>query len=254
MSLPPPDQVVAVIPAAGTGSRLGDSVSGSKEVAEVGGQPVIAYLLRRLRLAGIDQAVVVLREGKSDVQETLSGRDDIGVDLSYLIVEETPSELHSVAAALQPVDGHQVALGDPDILFQPRDAFAALLARQHATGADLVLGLFTTDHPERVDMVALDDRGRPVDIVIKQPDRGLDYSWCMAVWAPRFGEHLTDFVASVQLDREPSVGDVVQAGIENGLNIEGVIFGEGHYLDVGTPEDLATAWTMKWPRAEARGH
>ena len=235
-----PNSPVAVIPAAGIGSRLAGSVPGSKEVADVGGEPVIAHVLRRLARSSVAEAVVVLRVGKEDIPAALAAYDD--VDLTYIVVDDSPSELHSVAAGVRSAEGRVVALAYPDILFQPYDAFSSLLERLDATDADMVLGLFPTARPERVDMVALDARGRPTEVVIKQPDRGLRYSWSIAVWTPRFSGFLSDFLAGVDpMASEPSVGDVVQAAIDEPLAADAVVFGEGYYLDVGTPDDLQEA-------------
>jgi len=41
--------------------------------------------------------------------------------------------------------------------------------------------------------------------------------------------------------RELFVGNVIQAAIENNLNVEGVVFPHDSYLDIGTPEDLVDA-------------
>jgi dTDP-glucose pyrophosphorylase len=41
--------------------------------------------------------------------------------------------------------------------------------------------------------------------------------------------------------RELFVGDVVQAAIDSGMRTEMVLFAEGHYLDVGIPENLVQA-------------
>jgi len=247
----PAERVVAVIPAAGRARRLGDSVPGSKEVADVGGEPVCVHLLRRLAVAGVSQAIVVLGDGKWDVPETLLGYRSLGVDLAYVVIGNSPSELHSVAAGLPFANERLVALGYPDILLEPRDAFSALLDCQSRTNADLVLGVFPTDRPEKVDMVVLDSDLRPVEVVIKQPDRGLRYSWSIAVWTSRFSSYLVNFLAEVEegraddpsglAPREPSVGDVVQAALDEDLAVEAVVFDQGGYLDVGTPDDLAEA-------------
>ena len=235
-----PKSPVAVIPAAGIGSRLADSVPGSKEVADVGGEPVIAHVLRRLARASLTEVVVVLRVGKEDIPAALAGYDD--VDLTYIVVDDSPSELHSVAAGVRSAEGRVIALAYADILFQPHDAFSSLLERLEAPHADVVLGLFPTARPERVDMVALDARGRPTEVVIKQPDRGLRYSWSIAGWTLRFSGFLSDFLNGVDpRASEPSVGDVVQAAIDEPLAIDAVVFGEGYYLDVGTPDDLQEA-------------
>ena len=37
------------------------------------------------------------------------------------------------------------------------------------------------------------------------------------------------------------VGDVVQAAVDNSLLVESVIFSDGAFLDIGTPDDLVKA-------------
>jgi glucose-1-phosphate thymidylyltransferase len=34
------------------------------------------------------------------------------------------------------------------------------------------------------------------------------------------------------------VGDVIQAAITSGIKVDTIIFRDGNYLDIGTPEDL----------------
>ncbi len=136
----------------------------------------------------------------------------------------------------------RVALGFPDILFEPRDAYRRLAARHEESGADAVLGLFPTDRSEKTDMVELDGR-RVRRLVIKQPGSGLDYTWSIAVWSPRMSRFLHRFVArhGRRSGEEVYVGDVIRSAIDEGLVVEGVTFPAGSYLDVGTPEDLERA-------------
>ena len=172
---------VGLIPAAGFARRLGSGVSASKEVLPVGGVPVCVHLLRQLRRARVDQVVVVVRTGKWDVLEQLAPHAaDLGLAVAYVVVDETPSAVHTLTAALPFVGDRPVALGFPDILLQPTRAFADVTERLCTTGADAVLGLFPTDRCEKTDMVALDEHGVPTELVIKQADRGLRYTWSMA--------------------------------------------------------------------------
>lgn len=237
-------RVTGIIPAAGFARRLGDAISGSKEVVPVAGRPAAAHLMERLALGGVDRAVVALRRGKWDVVETLRPAHLHGVELAYVIVDETPSVVHSLAPALRLTSGDLIALAFPDVIFEPRDALAQMLQARASSGADVVLGLFPTDAPERVDMVRLDEAGRPIEIVIKQPDCGLRHSWTIAVWTPHFSEYLLR-----HLDHDPAagptgelqVGEIVQTAIADGVEVAAVAFDDGHYLDIGTPDDLARA-------------
>jgi glucose-1-phosphate thymidylyltransferase len=78
------------------------------------------------------------------------------------------------------------------------------------------------------------------DLVIKQPSRGLRYTWSIACWRPRFTEVLAKAAAAAP-HADLHVGEVIRAAITRHLRVEGVAFDEGSYLDIGTPEDLLRA-------------
>ncbi len=233
------DAPVGLIPAAGFGRRLG-LASGSKEVVEVQGRPLISYLLERFARGGIDRAFLVTRPEKTDIAGTLGGGGGWGVELDYLYTGATRSAVETLDKAYDHVRRRNVALGYPDVIFRPVDAFAHLGEALGATGADVVLGLFPTAQPERSDMVVLDDAGNVVRFEIKQPDQGLRFTWSIAVWTPRFTEYLHAFVADPpDADTELYVGDVIQAAMADGLLVRAVPFPEGCSTDLGTPETPA---------------
>ncbi len=238
-----------IIPAAGTGSRLGP-LPHSKELVPVGADhvPVIQYLLDRCVAGGIERAQIITRPQKSDIAETL-GRGYRSVQLDYLETDATPSAVHTIAVALnntqaQHSDAPQPiwALGFPDILFEPHDAYRTLFA-ELGRGRDLVLGLFPTDRPDKTDMVEIDEAGRVLNIRIKQACIGLRYTWSIACWSHRFSELLLTAIASerAETDRELYVGDVILQALEADLDIATVRFPDGWALDVGTPDDLRRA-------------
>lgn len=248
---------MGLVPAAGRARRLAASLGGaSKEVLPVGrdGRPAAAFLLERLARAGVERAYVVLRAGKWDVPERLGDGAGLGVHLSYLVIEETASVAETLDRAYPFVRGRRVALGFPDILFRPADAFARVRERQEATGADAVLGLVPTDRPDKADLVTVDAGGAVRGLAIK-PGPGArrpepPWTWIAAVWGPALTELLHREVAAARRGstrargRELYPGDVLQRAIDEGLRVEAVTFPEGRHLDVGTPEDLerARAW------------
>ena len=255
------DPVVALVPAAGHATRL-SGLSCSKEIYPVGtsrpkegGPPrpkaVCEYLLEALVTAGIRRGFVILRPGKEDIPEHLDGLD-LGIELTYLTLENSPSVAHTLDHAHSFLAGRRVALGFPDIVFQPQAAFRKVLERQQATGAPVVLGLFPTDQGSRSDMVKLDDNGRALRIAVKEPGTDLRFMWSIAIWTPRFTEYLHRFLESPPLTREDKsglerelfIGDVIQAAIEDGFEVETVVFAEGSILDVGTPESLLQAASL----------
>ena len=256
-----PNEVVGLVPAAGRADRLG-SLPCSKEIFPLGfrrgddGAPrpraVCSYLLESLAQAGVDRAFILLRQGKWDIPALLGSGSDLALPLAYLALEPTASVAETLDRAYPFVAGATVALGFPDILFRPPDAYRHLLSRLAETEAEVVLGLFPTDQHWKTDMVELDDEDRrpgraPAErvrrIVIKQADAGLSFTWSIAVWGPDFSRYLHDYVGRGREEshREIYVGDVIQAAIEDGIRVVGVRFPEGSFLDVGTPEDLRQA-------------
>jgi glucose-1-phosphate thymidylyltransferase len=161
---------------------------------------------------------------------------------------------YTVDQAYPFVQDSLVALGFPDVIFQPDDAFVQLLARQAATNADIVLGLFPAHQPQKCDMVDVDNEGRVSRIVIKPLETHLRYTWMIAVWTPVFTHFMHDYVTAIQKENEQDgagsnmpeqpelfVGDVIQAAIHNDLRVETVLFPDGTYLDIGTPDNLVKA-------------
>jgi glucose-1-phosphate thymidylyltransferase len=257
-------EVIGLIPAGGQATRIAP-LPCSKELYPVGfrrvdgdnglrPKAVCHYLLERMRLAGIDRVYIVLREGKWDIPAYLGDGQMLDMHLAYLMMRLPFGAPYTLDQAYPFVHDALIAFGFPDIIFQPDDAFVQLLARQAATGADIVLGLFPACQPEKMDMVDLDADGRIRQIVIKPVQTYLRYTWLIAVWTPVFTRFMHRHLAAVQSvngqagaagdavkQRELFVGDVIQAAIESDLRIESQFFPDGTYLDIGTPDDLVKA-------------
>lgn len=258
-------ELIGLVPAAGRGSRLA-GVDGSKEIvpiglAEVDGErwprPAATYLLEAMTAAGVARAWIVLRPGKEDVARVLGDGGDGGdgggrlPPLAYLTIEPTAGVPETVDRALPAVGDAEVAFGFPDILFEPTDALARLLAHRRATGADLALALFPTDRPEKADLVELDPAGRIRRLLVKPGAAApshLRLTWILAVWTVAFSRFLHDFLVRERQapsdrgrNRELYMSDVIQAAVDGGMPVATLPFPAGTYLDVGTPDDLARA-------------
>lgn len=255
-----PTEVVGLLPAGGEARRIAP-LPCSKEIFPVGfwegGHPlaerpkaVCHYLLERMHSAGVRKVYVILRAGKWDIPAYLGDGHPLGMQLAYLLMRHPYGPPFTLDQAYPFVRESLVVTGFPDLLFEPADAFARLLEKQAATGADIVLGLFPAHRPHKMDMVALDTRGRVQEIVIKPARTQLRYTWIIAAWAPPFTQFLHAQVKqalesmSGQADEPPRewhVGDIVRAALRAGLEVESVLFPGGSCLDIGTPEDLQVA-------------
>jgi glucose-1-phosphate thymidylyltransferase len=242
--------LVGLIPAAGRAERLGP-LPCSKELLPIGFRetprgpaPKVAghYLLERFRAAGVRRAFMVLHESKQDVPRYFGTGEIADVALAYLAIPGSRSVPETLDRAYPFVEDSIVALGFPDVIFEPADAYAPLIARQAATGADLVLGLFPTERFRTTDMVELSPDGRVVRVEVRPESTSLRYNWLIAVWSPVFTRFLHEAVRSAPAgDGEFQIGAVVRSAVESGLHVEGMEFPAGSYRDVGTPAELAAA-------------
>ncbi len=258
--------VVGLIPAGGYATRI-EPLPCSKELYPVGFRPVGAnkslrpkvvahYLLEKMQLAGASKMYIVLRNGKWDIPAYFGDGRLIGCPIAYLMLGVPFGAPYTLDQAWPFVQQARVVFGFPDILFEPHDAFVRLLDHQAATNADIVLGLFPAHDPSTADMVELDSMGRIRSIKIKPAVTDLRYTWITAVWTPVFGHFMHQYLAAIPVSefvargdlppmrRELFVGDVIQAGLASGLQVETVLFPEYTYLDIGTPKGLEQAHAM----------
>jgi glucose-1-phosphate thymidylyltransferase len=256
--LQPPD-IIALLPAGGQATRL-SPLPLSKELYPIGFRSDVAgklkpkavghYLLEKMRLAGIRKAFFILRPGKWDIPAYFGDGTMLDMHLAYLTVHVPYGVPYTLDQAYPFIQQAIVALGFPDILFQPEDAYAKVLARLVKNQADVVLGLFPTQQYWKAGMVEFDGLGRVVQIIEKPQQTQLKYMWAIAVWTPRFTQFLHQYLSSHKPAVELPIGNVIQAGIEAGLHVEAEAFADGSYLDVGTPEDLARAIRELTPAPE----
>jgi glucose-1-phosphate thymidylyltransferase len=251
------EKLVGLLPAAGTASRIAP-LPCSKEILPVGyfgekgahggyAKTPIHYLLEQMHTAGVTRGLVVISPEKGDVPAYLKDGKDVNVDLSYLVARESWGVPFTLDRAFDYVKDKTVVFGFPDILIDQKGAFGDLLERLQHKEEDLVLGVFKANSPPLEDLVSLDAQGRVCRIEIKVAHSTLNQAWLFAVWRPRFSRFIRAWTdrwrrrnieTGLQLP-EPYLGDVINAAISAGIKVGSVTFGEGGYLDIGTPRHLA---------------
>ena len=256
------EDVIGLLPAGGSAKRV-HPLPCSKELFPVGfysagerknGQPKVIshYLLERMRHADVKKAYFILRQGKWDIPAYFGDGKMLDMHIGYLIMDLPFGVPFTLDQAYPFLKNAKIAFGFPDIIFEPEDAFVQLLSKQESTNADIVLGLFEASSPQKMDMVDFDNQGNICKIEIKPTNTQLRYTWIIAVWTERFTEFIHQFVLEQKnryavetndnlKNMEVFVGDVIQAAVNTDIKIENVIFAEGQYLDIGTPDDLAKA-------------
>ncbi|GAB3203158.1 glucose-1-phosphate thymidylyltransferase [Pontibacter aydingkolensis] len=250
-----PLPIVGIIPAAGLATRL-QPLPFSKELYPVGferegesiKQPkvVSAYLVEQMAAGGAEALYFILRSGKWDIPSYFGDGSKYNLSVAYLLMGLPYGAPYSSDQAYTFVKDKLVLFGFPDILISKPDAFARLIARQNETGADVVLGVFEANHPDKWDVVEVMPDGSIKSIHPKPHKSNLTHAWAFACWSPAFTAFMHNYLQQMQESiiksgQELSMGQVLQAAIINGLNVHSVEFEKGTCLDVGTPEDLRKA-------------
>ena len=260
-------EIVGLIPAGGQAKRIAP-LPCSKELYPVGfhnakedlglrPKVISHYLLEKMRLAGITKAYIILRKGKWDIPGYFGDGKILGMHLAYLMMDLPFGVPYTLDQAFPFVQDKMIALGFPDVLLQPQNSFMQLLNKQAEIDSDVILGLYPTDYPHKMDMVELKKDGRITSISVKPSKSSktkLRYTWQTAVWKPVFTEYLHVFIARhskrvsansaikvTEDEQELFLGDIFQAAIKDEFNINSVVFSKGNCLDIGTPEDLTRA-------------
>jgi len=215
-------------------------------------KPVCIYLLEKMRAAGARDVYIVLRKGKWDIPAYLGDGSALDMNLAYLIMDLPFGVPYTLNQAYPFIQEAIVTFGFPDIIFQSAGAFKELLDRQEISQADVVLGLFPVEKPNKFHMVELSRDGRIHKIVLNPVVTHLEYTWIIAVWTRTFTQfmhqYLTDIigkegkmevVGGASRKTELHLSEVLQHAIDRKLKVEGVIFSEDSCLDIGTYDDLA---------------
>lgn len=176
------------------------------------------------------------------------------MDVGYLIMGQPHGPPYTVDQAYPFIGDCRVAFGFPDILFGPDDAYTQTLKRLSATRAAIVLGLYPAHKRWTWHTVVVDRIGRVQKVLMHHRETKSKLGWVFAVWTSRFTKFLHEYLAARKPDDGPvpelTVGEVIQAAVDDGLPVQSVIFPNRNYLDIGTPKDLQRIATGAWAKVK----
>ncbi len=243
---------VGFLPAAGRGVRFGSSgyakelfpllfETGSDDKGALEPRPISELALRAIRNAGAERCVTVVSPEKLEVVRVL-GASQNGMSLAYVVQPEPRGIPHALAHARPWLEGEDVVFAMPDTIFLPTDALARVHEERVAAGADVVLGVFPTDEPERLGPVEIGADGKIVRIEDKPQNPKNANTWGLASWSPRFTSFCCDWALAHDRDaKESAIGYAFEAARVAGLDVRARFFESGRFLDIGTPHGLREA-------------
>ena len=204
--------------------------------------------------AGAEKAFIVLRKGKWDIPAYFSGEDCPCLPLAFLSMEGScgaPATSIGLILSLKTTwfcSGFRTSCRLP--------ATVSANDRLPAGSRPLTSSWGCTRPISRKKWTwwSWTRVGRIRKIHIKPRETKLEYTWISAVWTPRFTAFMHAYLAEVKsgsndvaaaveqlFGAEVYMGDVIQAAVDSRMAVETVMFSDGRYIDIGTPEDLARA-------------
>lgn len=226
---------IAVVPAAGRGTRLGDLTDSiPKPLIDVGGRPVLLRVLDGIAAAGVASAVVVTGYLNERIEEVIRDAPLPTTTVRQVNLDGTAT---AVLAAQTVVGDRPFLLAWGDSVTDPwsyRDVVKAF------EGADASLAVHRVEDPAAGAAVWLE--GERVVRIVEKPSIGsADTPWNNAGIFGLPGDAWGHLGAVERSSRgEFEMTDAVVSMIASGLMIRAVVI-EGHHIDVGTPETLERA-------------
>lgn len=239
------DEWIGLIPAAGKGVRLG--LPYPKELYPVirdnHYKPISQFVVDNLVKAGLRHIVFVINETKHQLIGYYGSGRRFGCEISYVVQEAvnedtkstSPGLAHALDSAYHLTKERTVFFGMADTLMQPGDAFDRIY-ESGSLDDDVILGMFTTQRPDKFGMVKMDGDDCVTEIIDKPKQTDLTEMWGCMIWRPRFTEYLH---ARVFEEGVSDFAKIMNDAIGNGLRFRGVHIRDGVYIDLGTYEEIA---------------
>jgi glucose-1-phosphate thymidylyltransferase len=238
------EEVIGLIPAAGKGVRLG--LPYPKELYPIirnnRYKPISEFVLSNLVISGIKHVVVVINETKHQLIGYFGNGHRFGCSISYVVQEArigkqastSPGLAHALDSAYHLTKEKTVFFGMADTIMQPQAVFS--LAYEKAKPKDdVLLVLYTTEHPEKFGMVRRNNDHEVLEIIDKPTQTDLTEMWGCIIWRPRFTEYLH---MSVNDQGISDFAKIMNNAIIEGFQFRGVHIKNGLYIDLGTYDEI----------------
>jgi bifunctional UDP-N-acetylglucosamine pyrophosphorylase / glucosamine-1-phosphate N-acetyltransferase len=233
--------VRAIVLAAGKGTRMKSSIP--KVLHEICGRPMLWYILRELRAAGVDDIVVVTND---ELQARIGE-----FDVPSVVQREQLGTGHAVKIALEassPRPNSRVVVAYADMPLVPRAAFSWLLEALDANAATAAMTMITAKMPVSSNFGRVVRKGEDVERIVEvrdaTPQQRLIDEMNAGIYACDEGA-LREAVAALKNDnaqREYYLTDTVAHFVGNGKRVMPLLIGDPlNVLGINDRVELALA-------------
>ncbi|MEM2701732.1 MAG: sugar phosphate nucleotidyltransferase [Candidatus Bathyarchaeia archaeon] len=230
----------AVVLAAGEGHRLRPlTFTRPKHMIPVGGKPILEHLIDALKLAEIEEILIVVNYKAEVIQEYFGNGSEHGVKIKYV----PQSRVFGTADAISVVEKYV----DEDFLVVNGDLLVSASSIKSVIEAHEKMRAFATlaavyvDRPEQYGVLEV-DRGRLVDI-LEKPSLGETLSGLVNAGIYMFSTGIFDFIKRTEPSQrgELEITDSIRLIAKEGKMISVTEISRDTWLDIGRPWDLLDA-------------
>jgi dTDP-glucose pyrophosphorylase len=227
--------IYGTIPAAGLGARL-QPLGFSKELAIVGEKAVIEFLLERMIQAGIKKIFITIDPDKLDIPRYLSTKSPYKENLVFIINTKHSLTDDMFAPVRFLKDTDVLYFGLPDTIWYPKSGFSQLKKQK----GDVVLGLFSSDHPENFGSVSTDDNNKIIKIEDKAANPQSKWVWGIGKVSVKAAKKMLDLLPQSDIPSERLLSNALNLYKVKHLCL-GVKLENSTYFDIGRKEDYKKA-------------
>ncbi len=234
-------QNLAIVLAAGKGTRMNSDLP--KVLVEVGGRPMLEYVLGALRKGGADRVVLVVGHREELVREALADQTDI----EFVVQREQHGTGHAVLVCRHLIEVQKgpvlVVAGDAPLM--QSESIASLLAEYEREPAGCILGTVTKEDPTGLGRVLRNAEGEFIGIVEEkdatdEQRRIREVNMSYYVFDPRYLLHALDNIRNDNVQQEYYLTDCPGVMINQEVEVRALnVLKPCEALGVNTPEELA---------------
>lgn len=228
----------ALIPAAGSGTRLGPFTDAiPKELLPVGDKAIIEHVVEAFKFTEVEEIAIVVSPKKHGLSDYLGSGKRFGLNFSYVIQDERLGLADAVMAGEHIINNHQFAVVLGDNFFRPMEFLRDVIAFHEKEDADATIGVAKVEDVTRHGIIKAE--GNAVVDLIEKPRPKEAPSNLGAIGIYVFKPCIFDAIRAT----EPGYKDEFQ--LTDSIKVlvgwgKKVIYKEilGIHIDVGTPTDL----------------
>ena len=231
----------AIIPAAGSGTRLGPFTDAiPKELLPVGDKAIIEHVVEAFELTEVDEIAIVVSPRKHGLSDYLGSGKKFGMHFSYVVQDERLGLANAVLAGEHVINNHQFAVALGDNFFRPQEFLRDLIAFHEEEHADATIGVATVEDVTRHGIIKVEG-DTVVDMIEKpKPEEAPSNLGAIGIYA--FKPVIFDAIRETKpgYKGEYQLTDSLKILVEWGKK---VVYKEipGIHIDVGTVKDLVQA-------------